>query len=49
MDTIFMNSENSKTSEHHVLVLKLTDRLDLRRGQNLLRYKILVFIIRGKT
>ena len=25
MDTIFMNSENSKTSEHQVLVLKLTD------------------------
>ena len=24
MDTIFMNSENSKTSEYHVLVLKLT-------------------------
>ena len=33
MDTIFMNSENSKTSEYHVLMLKLTDRLDLRRGQ----------------
>ena len=33
MDTIFMNSKNSKTSEHHVLVLKLTDKLDLRRGQ----------------
>ena len=33
MDIIFMNSENSKTSEHHVLVLKLTDKLDLRRGQ----------------
>ena len=32
MDTIFMNSENSKTSEYHVLVLKLTDKLDLRRG-----------------
>ena len=27
MDTIFMNSE------YHVLVLKLTDKLDLRRGQ----------------
>ena len=49
MDTIFMNSENSKISEHHVLVLKLTDRLDLRRGQKVLRYQILVFIIRGKT
>ena len=28
-----MNSENIKTSEHHVLMLKLTDKLDLRRGQ----------------
>ena len=33
MDTIFMNSENSRTSEYHVLVLKLTDKLVLRRGQ----------------
>ena len=52
MDTIFINSENSKTSEYHVLVLKLTDKLDLRRGQktvaNLSIY-ILLFIIRGKT
>ena len=31
MDAIFMNSENSKTSEYHVLVPKLTDKLDLRR------------------
>ena len=28
-----MNSENSKTSKYHVLVLKLTNKLDLRRGQ----------------
>ena len=27
MDTIFMNSENIKTSEYHVLVLNLTDNL----------------------
>ena len=33
MDTIFVDSENSRTSEYHVLVLKLTDKLDLRRGQ----------------
>ena len=33
MDTIFMNSEDSRTSEYHVLVLKLTDKSDLRRGQ----------------
>ena len=28
-----MNSENRRTSEYNVLVLKLTDKLDLRRGQ----------------
>ena len=28
-----MKSENSRTSEYHVLVLKITDKLDLRRGQ----------------
>ena len=33
MDTIFMNSENSRNSEYHVLLLKLADKLDLRRGQ----------------
>ena len=33
MDTIFMNSENSRTSEYHVLVLKLTDKLGVKRGQ----------------
>ena len=33
MDTIFMNSKNSKTSQPHVLLLKLTDKLDLRRGE----------------
>ena len=33
MDTIFMNSENSRTSEYYVLVLKLTDKSDLKRGQ----------------
>ena len=33
MDTIFRNLENSRTSVYHVLVLKLTEKLDLRRGQ----------------
>ena len=28
-----MNSENSRTPKYHVLTLKLTDKLDLRRGQ----------------
>ena len=34
MNTIFMNSENSKTSKPHILKLKLTDKLDLRIGEN---------------
>ena len=29
----FYELKNSRTSEYHVLVLKLTDKLDLRRGQ----------------
>ena len=33
MDTIFMNPENSRTSEYHVLELKVADKLDLKRGQ----------------
>ena len=32
MDKIFMDSENSRTSKYHVLVLTLTNKLDLRRG-----------------
>ena len=31
MDAIFMNSENSKTSKPHFLILKLTNKLDLRK------------------
>ena len=30
MNTIFINSENSKTSEYHVLLLNLTNKIDLR-------------------
>ena len=36
MDTIFINSENSKTFEPHILILKLTDKLDLRRGEKII-------------
>ena len=31
-----MNSENSKTSEPHILKLKLTDKLDLRIGEKVI-------------
>ena len=33
IDTIFMNTENSRNSNPHVLVLNLTDKLDLTRGE----------------
>ena len=36
MDTIFMNSESSKTSKSHVLILKLTNKLDLRIGEKII-------------
>ena len=36
MDTIFMNSETSKTSKPHVLILNLTDKINLRRGEKMI-------------
>ena len=36
MDTISINSENSKMSKPHVLTLKLTNKLDLRMGEKVI-------------
>ena len=36
MDIIFMNSESSKTPKLHVLILKLTNKLDLRIGEKVI-------------
>ena len=33
MDAIFIKTENGKSSEPHALLRKLTDKLDLRRGE----------------
>ena len=33
MDTVFMNLENRKTSEPHALILKHSDKFNLRRGE----------------
>ena len=35
METEFMNTENSKTSERHKFVLDLSQRLDLRSSNKL--------------
>ena len=32
MDTIFMNSKNSKTSDPHRLLLNLSDKINLKRS-----------------
>ena len=32
MDTIFMNSENSKTSDSHKLLLNLSNKTNLKRS-----------------
>ena len=32
MDTIFINSKNTKTSDHHRLLLNLTHKIDLKRS-----------------
>ena len=36
MNTIFINSENCKTSKAHVLMLKLTNELDWRMGERII-------------
>ena len=33
MDTIFMNSKNSKTSDPHRLLFNLADKIDLRKDK----------------
>ena len=42
MDTIFMNSENSKISNSHRLLLNLLHKIDLQKS-DMLFYQILGF------
>ena len=39
METIFMNTENSKTNEPHKFVLNLSQRLDLRSSNKLVAFQ----------
>ena len=43
-----MNSENSKPSDSHKLLLNLWDKKILKKGINMLLYQILIFTINGK-
>ena len=36
MDTIFMNSENSRTPKPHILILKRINKLGLRIGKKVI-------------
>ena len=38
MDTIFMNSENSRTLKPHILILKFTKKIDLRMGEKVIAF-----------
>ena len=42
------NQKMGETSKPHVLILNLTDGIDLRKDRKTLLYQILVFIIYGK-
>ena len=43
-----MNSETSKTSDLHRLLLNLLDKINLKRSDNMLLYQTLAFAIHGK-
>ena len=45
MDTIFMNSKNSKTSDPYRLLLYLTDKINLKRSD---KYVASAFTIHEK-
>ena len=38
MNTIFINSKNSKTSDPHRLLLNLTDKIDLKRKDKFIAF-----------
>ena len=44
-----MNSENSKTPKPYVLILKLTNKLNLRMGKKVISLSNLTFITHGKN
>ena len=48
METMFMNTEDSKTNEPHTLPLILSQRLDLKSLGSHVPLQIYLFITRGK-
>ena len=48
MDTIFMNSNNSKTSDTHRLLLNFADKVNLKRSDKYVALSDRSIIIHGK-
>ena len=44
-----MNSENTKTSDPHRILLNLTEKINLKRSDFMLLYQILAYAIHGKV
>ena len=49
ISTIFMNIENSKTSDPHRIELNLTDKMDLRRGDKSVALSEVIFYCAWKN
>ena len=49
MNTIFMNSDNSKSFKPHILKLKLTSKLDLRLGEKVIALSNLIIYYTWKN
>ena len=49
MYTMFMNSKNSQTSKRHVLVIKFTDKLNLKRGEKIITLSNLIIYCTWKN
>ena len=49
MDTIFMNSENSKISKPHVLILQLSNKVNSRRGEKSIAWSNLSIYYKWKN
>ena len=48
MDTIFMNSKNSKEPDPHRLLLILSGKVNFKKVINMLLYQILAFTLHEK-
>ena len=49
MDSLFMNSENSKSSKPYVLILKLTNKLDIRIDEKIIALSNLIIYYTWKN